>query len=139
MLGFSVNQFAVNVPLSGSSITTATTTGAIDLKNALGPILVTQSIAAGGSGTLVPTVTMSADDSTYVAVPSTALLSATTGKAATLSNLLSTSVAAAPVSFALKRDELMRYVKITYTPTPTATMTVSVAEFHALAYTSQSV
>jgi hypothetical protein len=139
MLGFSINQFAVNVLASGVSVTTTTNAVKVDLKNAIGPIKITQSIAAGGTGTLVPTVYMSTDDTTYVAVPATALLDAVTGKAAALSNILSTSVAAAPVEFGLKKDELMRYVRVTYTPTPSCTMTLSVSEVHVVAYTSTAV
>lgn len=136
MFSYLDNQLQTNWLLVASSVTTTTSVTTADLRTANGPVLVAISAPAGGSGTLVPTFWMSGDDSTYVAVPTTAILDATTGLATTVTNITTT---AHDKKYYLKRDELMRYFKVILTPTPSATITVNVLEAHLKSYTSQSV
>lgn len=124
--------------LVAQEITSATTPAGVDIINAVGPVMIFIKVPSGGSGSLSVTPVMSTDDTTFVSVPSSAILDPTTGLPGyTIPTLV--GAAGGEVSFGLKRDELMRYLSVTFTPVGSADMTVNALEAHLRSYSPLSV
>lgn len=136
MFTYIVNDLAFNW-LNNGAITSTTTPTAVDLINAVGPVLMAVKAISGGSGTLSVQPVMSTDNVTFVNVPADAILDPTTGLPNySIPQLVGST--GTEVKFGLKRDELMRYISITYTPVGSASMTVNAAEMHLRPYSPQT-
>lgn len=135
------NQFSPNWLNNGTINSTTTPTG-VDIVNAIGPVLLTVQVPTGGSGTLSVQPVMSTAGTTgpWVNVPADAILDPVTGLQTTFANIAgSAGTGAAGASVYLKRDELERYISVTFTPVGAGSMTVNLFEGHLRAYTSTSV
>lgn len=129
------NSLADNWLQLGAVTTTTTPTG-IDITNAIGPVGLSIKIPSGGSGTLSLQPVMSLDNTTFVNVPSAAILAKPTGLPTTITNATSAGLT---VTVYLKRDELYKYVSVLLTPVGAASQTVAIVELHSLSYTSTAV
>lgn len=134
MFPYLINEIETSYLANATAWTTTVTLTAADLKNAVGPVLVTVMAPAGGSGTLTITPVMSQDDSSFENVPAAAIVNRVTGLTTTLTTLTSTAMTQ---QFGLIRDQLDRYVSLTLSGTGSQTVTVLVQ--YARAYTSQAV
>lgn len=117
MFSYVANQLQVSASLLVQNSTAAA--GAVngtgvDIGELEGPLLVTANAPVASSGdTITFTVEHSSDDSSYGAVDADALVNASTGAAATFTQV--TDAVAVFESLALKRDRLKRYVRVVAT------------------------
>ena len=137
MFSYLVNDLGFNW-LQNGAVTSTTTPAGVDLVNAIGPVLCAIQVPSGGTGTLAIQPVMSTDDSSWVNVPADAILDPVTGLPGySVPNVV--GAAGGKVKFGLKRDELMRYISITFSPVVAVSVTVNAVEMHLSSYTSQSV
>jgi len=123
--------------IQNGAVTSTTTPAGVDLKNAIGPVLESVQVPSGGTGTLAIQPVMSLDNSTFVNVPADAILDPITGLVTTFANIAGAAGGSQQVY--LKRDELMRYVSLTFSPVGAVSVTVNAVEAHLRAYTSLAV
>ena len=138
VMGYLDNGFSCQWLEPVVTVTSTTTPTAIDIANAFGPVLLQVTIPSGGSGTLSLQPVHSSDNSTFGSIPADAILDPITGLATTFANIA--GAAGGSQAVYLKRDELKRYVSITFTNVGTAgSVTVAAILGYLRSYTSQSV
>lgn len=94
-----------------ATITSDTDSTVLDLMTYEDNVLLVLSVAAGGTGTLTPTVEDSADNSTFAAVPADALFDPDTGDDAAF---VAVTTAASFQVLALNKARCRRYVHLHY-------------------------
>lgn len=124
MFTYIASALSVNVMANTQAITSSGADLArVDVSGAEGPILITLIVPAGGSNTMSTAVySHTADAASGSAIPAAALVSATTGAAATFADV---STAASVQTLAVNRELVKRYLYLHLTGT-TLTQTVTV-------------
>lgn len=95
--------------LAPATVTSDTDSTALDLSAYEGTVLLAVNVAAGGTGTLTPTVEDSGDNSSFAAVPADALFDPDTGAQAAFAAI---TTGASFQVLAVKRDYCRRYLRV---------------------------
>lgn len=96
----------------------------LDVQPYVGNIFI--NVAANATGTDTPAITVehSLDDSTYTAIPASALFNQETGAAATFGSLVAST--AYDTTLAVNRQQLYRYVRVVMTGAVSSARTISI-------------
>jgi len=104
--------------------TTPQNAASLDVSKYVGNIFVNVAAAATGTDTPAITVEHSVDNSTFEAVPDSALFNPDTGAAATFGSLVAST--AYDTTLGLNRQQLKRYVRVVITGAVSSARTLSV-------------
>lgn len=108
MTAYTFNIQASNL-LNANVTTTGANSASLDVSGVVGNVFLNIDARAGGTNTAAVAVTHSEDDSSFSAVPASALFNPRTGDAATFSSI---AAAAVDETLALNNQQLKRYVRV---------------------------
>jgi hypothetical protein len=105
----------------------------LDVSSYVGPVYINVACNATGTDTPAITVEHSADDSTFAAIPASALMDPTTGDADTFTT--PTASTAQDETLLLNRQQLKRYVRVVLTGAVSSARTFAITAVGQLQYT----